>query len=1130
MPEAQRRVRREHTNSGGWTVLIRSTVILLGLMFISGCGGESDESGTSQGKLFEVAPVESTGIAFENKLSEQPTPHRTELLYEYFANGGGVAVGDLNGDGLEDIYFTANMSFNELYINKGGLEFEEVARRSGARGRKNTWNTGVTMVDINGDELLDIYVCYSGDLPLDRRVDELYVNQGPDEEGVPQFEERAEAYGLANPHSSNQAYFFDYDRDGDLDLFLQTHNVKTLPRGAQRSQQRKLSKVDTVNGNRFYENRGGQFVDVTEEVGIHSSPLTYGLGAGIADFNDDGWPDIYVGNDYSPPDYLYINTGDGTFTNKIDSSIGHISRASMGVDVSDINNDGFSDIVVLDMLPEDNYRQKLLYVPYGREYFMSNVNMGFHYQYTFNTLQINNGNSTFSEVGRMSGVSTTDWSWSPLIADYDNDGRKDLFITNGILHDVTNRDFLKYKQNYLESKNYDLNPKDVSTLMRNLPSSNLENYAFKNEGNMNFDDVSKSWNLDKNTNSNGAAYTDLDNDGDVDIITNNINEPASVFVNRASEQRNHHYLKIRLRGSGSNTFGLGSKVTVYVQGEQQYAEQYPTRGYLSSVSPVLHFGLGDRRRVDSLRIVWPDQKEQVLTDIQADQILTLWQRDASMPERGSESVPRLFQRVDPPFTFDHEMGANIDDFQRQPLLVTPKSFDGPSLATSDITGNGHKDVFVGGGHGQESVLYLQVSEGTFTSRTPSAFKADKAGNDVDATFLDVNDDGHPDLYVASGGYWGVSTDDPVLQDRLYINDGTGHFTKKTEALPQMRTSTGAIVETDVNGDGASDLFVGGRVIPGRYPEPPRSYVLVNDGEGNYTDRTDAIAPELTRVGMVTDAAWNDLNEDGAGELVVVGDWMPIRIFERKGERLGEASDLYFDREYRGLWNTVEIEDINNDGSPDLIAGNHGQNTHINATEDHPAHIHYADYDDDGSPDPIFSYYNGDERYPQLSLDRLREHIPPLGYRFSSYESYAQARLDDVLSDQELQESKKLEANFLETAMFVMEEGKRFEKKELPTEAQISPVYSIRFLESESGERKSVLLSGNMNHARVRFGKQDANYGVFLEADEHNEFDYVPQHLSGLDLRGDIRDVVEINGELLFGVNDGGLVSYELKRK
>lgn len=1129
MPEAQSGLRCDHPNSCGWTVQIRTTAILV-LLIVAGCGGTSDKSGTPQEKLFEVASAESTGITFENELSEQPTPHRTELLYEYFANGGGVAVGDLNGDGLEDIYFTANMSFNELYINNGGLEFEEVTRRSGVRGRKNTWNTGVTMVDVNGDGLLDIYVCYSGDLPLDRRVDELYVNQGPDEEGIPQFEERAEEYGLANPHSSNQAYFFDYDRDGDLDLFLQTHNVKTLPRGTQRSQQRKLSEVDSVNGNRFYENKEGRFVDVTGESGIHSSPLTYGLGAGVADFNDDGWPDIYVGNDYSPPDYLYINNRDGTFTNKIGSSMGHTSRASMGVDASDINNDGLSDIVVLDMLPEDNYRQKLLYVPYDREYFRSNVEMGFHHQYTFNTLQMNNGNGHFSEVGRMSGVSNTDWSWSPLIADYNNDGRKDLFVTNGLLHDVTNRDFLQYKRKFFEKKNYDLSPEDVSILMKNLSSTDLENYVFKNDGGMKFENVSEKWNLDKKTNSNGAAYSDLDNDGDVDIITNNINEPASVFVNRASQRKNHHHLNVRLRGSGSNTFGLGSKVTVYSQGEQQYAEQYPTRGYLSSVSPVLHFGLGDRPRADSLRIVWPDQKEQVIKDVQADQTLTLRQSDASRPAEGSETESPLFERGDPPFTFEHRMGVNIDDFRRQPLMVTPKSFGGPVLAASDVTGNGHKDVFVGGGNGQPSALYLQDSEGEFAPRTPSAFEADKASNDVDATFLDVNDNGHPDLYVASGGYGGVSKSDPALQDRLYINDGSGHFTRKTDALPRMTTSTGAVVKTDVNGDGASDLFVGGRVIPGRYPEPPRSYVFVNDGEGKFMDRTDALAPTLKRIGMVTDAASHDLNDDGTSELVVVGDWMPIRIFGSEGERWVEESGAYFDREYRGLWNTVEIEDVNKDGSPDLIAGNHGLNSHIDATEDRPAQIHYADYDDDGSPDPIFSYYIGDERYPQLSLDRLREHISPLGYRFSSYESYAQASLDDVLSAQELQESKKLEANFLETALFVMDGGERFKKRKLPAEAQISPVFSIHSLENESREWKSLVLSGNMNHARVRLGKQDANYGVLLEGGENGELNYVPQHVSGLDLRGDIRSVVDVGGIVVFGVNDKGLLSYEPKKE
>ena len=1105
------------------TWLLVAAVVLVGLCV--GCsGGQDGGGGGTEAPLFERLGEKQTNIGFENALSEKPTPHRTELLYEYFTNGAGVAVGDLNGDGRPDLYFTGNMRYNKLYLNEGGMRFRDVTQRAGVRGRRNTWNTGVTMADVNGDGRLDIYVCYSGDLPLDRRVDELYINQGPGPNGVPQFEERAAAYGLANPHSSNQAYFFDYDRDGDLDLFLQTHNVNTLPRRSQETNRRKLAEQDSVNGNRFYENRGGSFVDVTRQVGLRGTPLNYGLGAGVSDINKDGWPDLYVGNDYSPPDYLYLNQQGERFVNKLPSRMGHTSRASMGIDVADVNNDRRPDVYVLDMISEGNRRQKLMRTPNDRATLEREVQSGFHHQYTINTLQLNHGNGTFSEIGQLAGLSNTDWSWAPLIADFDNDGWKDVYVSNGILHDFTNRDFMRFRLNLLQRKNYDLTPRDVKTLMENLPSTDLRNYAFENEGGVRFRDVSAQWNLDDPVNTNGAAYADLDGDGDLDLVTNNINETAFVYENRAAGRADHHYLQVRLEGTGGNTQGIGAKVTVHADTAQQYLEQFPTRGYLSSVSPVLHFGLGGQSRVDSVRVVWPDGRTQVRRDVPADQTLTLRQENAvdAPPPARADSV--LFRRADAPIAFRHRKEGRIDDFRRQPLMVQAKSFDGPALATADVNGDGRTDVFVGGGNGQASALYLQRGDGTFVEREQPAFADDRDHNDVDALFLDADGDGDPDLYVASGGYGNFSQDDPALQDRLYLNDGSGTFTPAApDALPRMRTSTGAVASADLNGDGRPDLFVGGRVVPGRYPESPRSYVLMNREGGGFVDRTEAVAPALKTPGMVTDAAFHDLDGTGPPELVVAGEWMPLSVFAYDGTGLRRRTDDYFDRPARGFWYAVELLRVGDRLA--LLAGNLGVNTQLRATPEEPAELFYDDFDRDDRPDPILSYYIDGTRYPHPLLDRLRETVPSLAARFSSYEAYANASLDDLLSASEREAAGRLSVDELETSLFVLGEEGRFERRTLPVEAQFAPIFAAEPLDYNDDGDADLLLAGNMNETRVRFAKYDANYGLLLRGDGQGGFSAVPQRRSGFAVRGDVRALATLDDRILFGVNRDSIVAY-----
>ena len=1078
--------------------------------------------------MFSRLSPKKTNVTFKNTLSESPTPHRTELLYEYFTNGGGVAVGDLNGDGREDIYFTGNMRYNALYLNEGDLTFRDVTQAAGVQGRKNTWNTGVTMADVNGDGRLDLYVCYSGDLPLDRRVDELYINQGVGPNGVPQFEERAAAYGLAQPHSSNQAYFFDYDRDGDLDLFLQTHNVNTLPRRTEETNRRMLTEQDSVNGNRFYENQEGTFADVTQQVGIRGTPLNYGLGAGVSDLNKDGWPDLYVGNDYSPPDYLYINQQGERFVNKLPSRMGHTSRASMGVDVADVNNDRWTDVVVLDMISEGNRRQKLLHTPNDRATFEREVQSGFHYQYTANTLQLNNGNGTYSEIGQLAGISNTDWSWASLAADFNNDGWKDLYVSNGILHDFTNRDFMRFRLNLLQQKNYNLTPQDVKTLMENLPSTDLRNYAFENKDGITFRNVSAQWNLDDPLNTNGVAYADLDDDGDLDLVTNNINAAASVYENGASGLDGRNYLKVRLRGQGKNTYGIGAKVTAYTDSATQYLEQFPTRGYLSSVSPVLHFGLGARSQVDSVRAVWPGGRTQTRRDVSANQTLTLRQKNAvdAPPPARSDSV--LFRETAPPVDFEHRKEGAIDDFRRQPLLVNAKSFEGPALATADVNGDGRTDVFVGGGNGQASVLYVQRSDGAFAPKAQPAFAEDRASNDVDALFFDYDGDGDPDLYVASGGYGNFSQNDPALQDRFYVNDGTGAFSKAPEALPRMRTSTGTVAATDLNDDGQPDLFVGGRVVPGRYPEPPRSYVLMNQDGNGFADRTTEVGPDLQNIGMVTDAAWHDLDGSGAQELIVAGEWMPITVFENEEDTLRRRTDDYFDRSRRGFWYSLELFRLGD--RLGLLAGNLGTNTQLRATPQEPAELFYDDFDSDGRPDPILSYYINGTRYPHLLLDRLREVVPSLGARFSSYEAYANASLGDLLTVEERRKAGHLSVDRLETSLFVMGEAGRFEQKPLPVQAQFAPIFAAQPLDYNDDGHRDLLLAGNVNETRVRFPKYDANYGLLLRGIGQGRFEAVPQRESGFALTGDVRGTIQLGDTLVFGMNRGDVQAYRRAEK
>lgn len=1092
------------------------------LLLLWNCSSEpkQDQEEVSGSKMFTLLSPQETNIDFQNLLTEGLNTNI--LVYEYFYNGGGVAAGDLNGDDLTDLYFTSNMADNKLYINQGEMKFKEAIT---ATGRPGPWKTGVTMADVNGDGKLDIYLSYSGALPEDKRANQLYINTGNNPDNMPEFEEKAAEFGLASTGYSNQGYFFDYDHDGDLDMLLLNHNPKNLPILNEVSTQNMLKQDDPLQGVRLFKNNHLKFEDVTQESGLSSSPLTYGLGLGITDVNNDGWPDFYISNDYNVPDYLYVNNRNGTFTNKLPESIRHNSQFSMGNDIADVNNDALPDIVTLDMLPEDNYRQKLLLAPDNYNKFDLNVRSGFYYQYMRNMLQLNNGNETFSEIGQLAGISNTDWSWSALLADYDNDSWKDLYITNGYFRDYTNMDFIKYMDDFVKEKGR-LVREDVLEIINRMPASDVVNYMFVNQGNGQFKNATKPWGLYHKSNSNGAAYADLDNDGDLDLIVNNINLPAFIYRNDIEKNDQNQYLQVKLVGEDLNTSGIGAKVTIIYDGKKQVVEQYPTRGYLSSVSPLLHFGLGAATVIDTLTITWARGKQEVLLQVPVNQVVTLEEKNASLSKGAVGKALALFQPISSPIHYEHPQ-VPINDFDRQPLLLCGFSTSGPCMASADVNQDGLEDVFIGGALGQPGALYLQQKNKTFALQEMDAFLADKGYQDADAAFLDVNGDGALDIYVASGGYHQFNPNDPVFQDRIYLNDGTGNFTRKRDALPDLRSSKGCVAAYDFNKDGFDDVFVGGRVMPGRYPETPASYILTNAKNGRFIDETKTVAPAIEQIGMVTDASWSDLDGDGNIELVLVGEWMPVTIFTYENGQFNNATSRFLPKPFQGWWNTVVLDDLNLDGKPDIIAGNLGLNTQFRASDEAPAQLFFKDFDKNGSVDPIFCNYVQGKSYPYVTRDELLTQLSVLKSRYTSYEKYANETLTSIFKPAELKDAGHLIANWLETTLFLSQNDGTYQVGPLPVQAQYAPVQVIKVLDYDKDGNKDLLLFGNNEHFKLRLGKMDANYGVLFKGKGNGQFEYISQQRSGFKLVGDVKSVVSIGDLFIIGRNQKPVVAYQM---
>ncbi len=1110
-----------------WLLLLSLWGLSLGL---SGCADDGPAP------LFERLPPTESGVDFSNRIVEDDSLINP-IDFDYVYNGGGVAAGDLTGNGRPDLYFAGNDVRNRLYLNRGDLHFEDVTETAGVAA-EGAWSTGVTLVDINQDGRMDIYVSVGGPESLSpTRANRLYVHQGVGPDGVPKFEERASAYGIADSSYSTHAAFFDYNQDGHLDLYVL--NTATQRRG-QVAIDPPLTEGQSETTDRLYRNDGdGTFTDVSKEAGIQIEG--HGLGLAISDVNKDGWPDIYVANDFVSNDLLYMNNGDGTFTNRIDTVLKHQAYSAMGVDVADVNNDTWNDIVVLDMLPPARERNHMMSRFFDASSFRRSLRLGYEPQYVRNMLQLNNGPRpagplAFGEIGQLAGIAATDWSWAPLLSDFNNDGRRDLFVTNGYGTDVTNLDFIRRQEKILAFGTEAAQREKLRSEMESLPEVERRNYFFENEGNLTFRDRTDAWANTSPGLSNGAAVADLDNDGDLDVVTNNINDPATLLENRADERPRTHALRIDLHGPPGNRNGHGAKLTLFTDSTRQYHDHSPYRGYQSTVEPTIHFGLGADSTADSLRVVWPDSTTHLLTNIAADQTLDVSYDDATPSSSDPAETSRptdslLFREVtrERGLTYRHEE-TEINEFERTPLLPHELSEDGPALAVGDVNGDGREDVFVGADRGHRPVLFRQAPSGRFRRDT---LDFDPRFEDRDALFFDANGDGHLDLYVVSGGPV-RAPDESVYQDRLYLNDGTGTLRRADDALPDLRTPGSVVRAADYDADGTPDLFVGGRVRPGAYPLPPQSYLLRNDSEDGkvaFSDVTESVAPAMTDPGLVTDALWTDYNDDGRIDLMVVGEWMPITVFRNEEDGFTDGTtDAGLD-DTAGWWLSLTAGDFDDDGTAEYVAGNLGLNTRYKASPSAPMRVYAKDYDGNGTIDPVLTHVVNGTRFPLARRDRMLDQIPGLKARFPTYRKYAEAPFESVFTAEERSDAYVAETVRFETSLLDPEGDGTFAVQALPIQTQTAPLFGLHPGDYDGDGLPDLLLAGNWSALHFRTGRANAFVGGLLRRDESGTFSFSPGTDTGFFVDGDARDIATVDTGadtplVLVTQNDGPLKAFQ----
>jgi len=1089
-------------------------------IFISACNNNKTN-------LFVLKSPEETGIKHQNTL--QSTKELNVFRYRNFYNGGGVGIADINNDGLSDIYFTINRGANKLYLNKGNFKFEDITEQAGVAGTK-PWSTGVVMVDINADGWLDIYVCNAGLEKGEEQNNELFINQ---KDGT--FKESAEEYNLADSGITTHAAFFDHDKDGDLDVYILNNSfipVTSLQYNDKRELRDKDWKVNDIlkgGGDRLLRNDGGRFTDISEESGIYGSLIGFGLGVTLGDINQDDYIDIYVSNDFYERDYLYINQQDGTYKEELKNYMNHLSQFSMGADMADINNDGNVEVFVTDMLPEKDQRLKETTSFEGFDLYRLKQSRDFYHQYMQNTLQYNNNNGSFSEISAHAGVSSTDWSWGALLFDMDSDGYRDIFVCNGIFHELTNQDFLNFFANDVVQKIVVTGKKeDVMNIINKMPSRPIQNKAFQNSGNLFFNDKSNNWGFDELTFSNGAAYADLDNDGDLDLVINNVNQNAMIYQNQAVDN-GANYLKVQLEGDGENTFSIGAKISAYLGNQVLFSELIPTRGFQSSVDYISTIGLGNRKLVDSLVVIWPNDKESRLYSIISNQTLHLSIKDAleKGKEKSNTGNKPFFKDVSS--NFSSHIENNYVDYNKEILVPKMLSREGPAMAVGDVNGDGFEDVFIGNAAGEDAKLYLQKPDGSFRESINPSFNIDKGYEDTAAILIDVDQDQDLDLIVGSGGN-DASRSKKWLEDRVYLNDGFGKFSRVKKSLPSYFSNTSVLAPYDMDQDGDLDIFVGNRSLIGVYGINPSSVLLENLGDGTFKDVTGLKGYEASELGMVTDAKWINLSGDEEKDLLVVGEWMSPVILENKGLYLEKIETNL--SQLSGWWNTIIVADFDQDRKEDFILGNKGTNSVYTGSMKSKAKVYINDFDKNGTLDQIFTREKNGKDYPIHIRNELASQITKIKKENLKYTEYAKKSIKDLFDKELIESSLVKEVNESRSMVFFKKTDGQFTIRPLPEQVQWNSVNTGHVIDVNQDGFIDVVLAGGEDNLKPQFGKLDAGYGELLLGSKDGNFRWVPYKESGFRLRGTVRDLTMVKHEeryrLIFGINNSKPKVYALE--